>query len=49
MDVGRASRKGLGRKRMRPKRDRKVFSRTANRSRVENSIVSNPMRGGTRL
>lgn len=48
MDVGRASRMGRGRKQMKRKRDRKVFSRTAQRQRGEN-MLSNPMRGGVRL
>jgi len=45
MDVIRASRQGLGRKRMGRKRDRKVFSRTASKMRTVNVT----MRGGTRL
>lgn len=45
MDVVKASRFGLGRKRMKPRRDRKVFSRTARKSRSENYTI----RGGTRL
>jgi len=45
MDVVKATRLGLGRKRMKRKRDRKVFSKTAARTRSVNLT----MRGGTRL
>lgn len=49
MDVGRASRLGMKRKvRSNRGRDRKVFSRTAGRTRSEN-VRRNPMRGGIRL
>lgn len=44
MDVVKASRYGLGRKRMSKRRDKRVFSKTANKTRIENV-----MRGGTRL
>jgi len=50
MDVGRASRIGMHRKpRHNRHRDRKVFQRTAGRTRQENMIRRNPMRGGIRL
>lgn len=45
MDVVRASRLGLRRKRMNRKRSKRLFSRTANRARPENVT----MRLGTRL
>lgn len=45
MDVIKASRLGLGRKRMKPRKDRKVFSKTARKMRRVNMT----MRGGTRL
>jgi len=45
MDVVRASRMGMSRKRMNRRKDRKVFARTASRVRPENVT----MRGGTRL
>lgn len=49
MDVGRASRGPYSRRgRVSRRRDRKVFSRTARRSRSENMLFA-PMRGGTRL
>lgn len=48
MDVGKASRLGLYRKTRERKKDRKVFSRTAGRTRREN-VSANPMRGGIRL
>lgn len=48
MDVGRASRFGLHRKTRSSGRDRKVFSRTASRTRRENR-PRYVMRGGTRL
>lgn len=48
MDVVRAYRKGTGRKRMKPRKDKRAFRVTANRTRVEN-VIGNPMRGGTRL
>jgi len=48
MDVGRASRLGLYRKTRERRTDRKVFRKTAGRSRSEN-VTSNPMRGGIRL
>lgn len=47
MDVYRAGKPGY-RKKMRRGRDRKKFSRTANRTRKEN-ISSSPMRLGIRL
>lgn len=49
MDVIRASRMGRGRKRVSRRRDRKVFSRTASKSRSANYVSGQPMRGGTRL
>lgn len=50
MDVGRASRRGTYRRRVSRSKDRKVFSRTANRTRKENSNLNfGPMRGGIRL
>lgn len=48
MDVVRAANAGTFRKRAKPRRDKKLFSRTAKRVRVEN-LISNPMRGGIRL
>jgi len=48
MDVGRASRIGMSRKSRSGRRDKKVFSRTAGRTRREN-VSSRPMRGGIRL
>lgn len=48
MDVGRASRLGLYRKKRERSSDRKSFSRTSGRTRKEN-VVRNPMRGGIRL
>jgi len=47
MDVYKASR-GSFRKKMRPHKDRKAFSRTASKVRREN-ISSSPMRLGIRL
>lgn len=50
MDVGKASRLGLYRKTRERKRDRKVFSRTAGKTRKENFGLRNAvMRGGGRL
>ena len=50
MDVVKASHMGLHRKKREKKRDRKVFSRTAGRTRRENiNVTSRPMRGGIRL
>lgn len=50
MDVGKASRLGLYRKSREKGRDRKVFSRTASRTRKENLGLRNAvMRGGIRL
>jgi len=48
MDVGRASRQGMSRKSRKGSRDRKVFRKTAGKTRREN-VSSNPMRGGIRL
>lgn len=48
MDVFRATRKGLGRKRMNKRKDRKFFSRNASKMRREN-FMGQTMRGGTRL
>lgn len=48
MDVSRASRLGLQRKTRDRFKDRKVFKRTASRTRKEN-VTRYVMRGGTRL
>lgn len=49
MDVVKASHSHRGaRKRMRPRRDRRVFSRTASSTRGVN-VSMNPFRGGIRL
>lgn len=49
MDVFRATRKGLSRRRANRRVDRKRFNRTSNSTRRENFVISSPMRGGTRL
>ena len=48
MDVVKAGRRGLHRKRASKRKDKKVFSKTAGNSRKEN-MLGNPMRGGIRL
>lgn len=48
MDVFKARRQGMGRKRMKRRKDRRVFSKSASKVRREN-VSSRPMRGGIRL
>lgn len=48
MDVVKATRVGHGRKRLGKRGSKRLFSKTASRTRKEN-VMSNPMRGGIRL